>query len=606
MEPANKYPFAGAFVMNDGHCLFSVWAPLAENVQLILEDDYREQAFPLDKDDSGYWRIILPDIPPGTRYRYSVDGMEALPDPASRRQPDGVHGASEVVDPHFTWTDNGWKGIPLRDMVIYELHTGCFTPEHSFEGIMKRLPYLSAIGVNTIELMPVAQFPGKRNWGYDGVFPFAVHNTYGTPAQLKTLVNAAHLHGIAVVLDVVYNHLGPEGNYLEQYGPYFTEKYKTPWGKALNFDDAWCDGVRSFYINNALMWLNEFRMDGLRIDAVHAIWDCGATHFMEELSGAVQQLESISGRKKVLIAEIDYNAPRYIKPTTEGGYGLSGQWTDEFHHALHALLTNETNGYYADFGNVAPFVKSLRESYVYTGEYSQVRNRKFGRSPEQLPYHQFVVFTQNHDQIGNRLKGERLSSLVSFDALKLAAAAMLLTAHTPMLFMGEEYGETNPFLFFTDHSDAELISKLRKGRKEEFKSFNWADEVPDPQSEAEFSKSTLSWNTDTEKAAILTRYYTHLIALRKQRAALRNTDRAATIVEEPAGKLIVFERKASGENLLVLLNFSDKPEVFHDKQYPSLKKIFDSSEAQWSLSSTDNKTSFIPPYTAVVYEIQPV
>ncbi|MGC1241015.1 MAG: alpha-amylase family glycosyl hydrolase, partial [Chryseosolibacter sp.] len=331
-----KYPPVGSAVKRDT-CCFTVWAPFRKKVEVVLEPNDTRHL--LLKNDSGYWSADVPDVKAGSDYFFLLDGDKKLPDPASRAQLQGVHGPSTVIADSFPWSDDHWKGLPLGDMIIYELHVGTFTASHDFDGVISKIPYLRNLGINAIELMPVSQFPGTRNWGYDGVFPFAVQASYGGAEGLKRLVNEAHRQGIAIILDVVYNHQGPEGNYLSEYGPYFTDKYKTGWGQAINFDDAWCDGVRNFYWQNALMWLDEFRMDGLRLDAVHAIWDFSARPFMEELSASVKALEKNSGRKKVLIAEFDLNNPRYISSPDKGGYGLDGQWVDEFHHSLHSLVT---------------------------------------------------------------------------------------------------------------------------------------------------------------------------------------------------------------------------------------------------------------------------
>ena len=360
------HPFVGAF-LKERSCAFTVWAPHRKKVEVFLPG--ANVSHLMTKNDFGYWSVGLDGIDAGSPYFFVLDDGKKFPDPASRAQPDGVHGASSVVPQDYNWTDNGWKGFALGEMLLYEVHVGAFSPSRNFEGIIKRLEYLKDLGVNTIELMPVAQFPGDRNWGYDGVCPFAVQWSYGGPTGLKKLVDAAHSAGIAVVLDVVYNHQGPEGNYLGEFGPYFTDKYKTGWGKAINYDDAWCDGVRNFYWQNALMWLDEFHLDGLRLDAVHAIWDFSARPFIEELTVRVRKLEETTGRKKVLIAEFDLNNPRYITSPAKGGYGLDGQWIDEYHHAIHSLLTGETDGYYEDFGDTDHLARSLRDSYVYTGQY---------------------------------------------------------------------------------------------------------------------------------------------------------------------------------------------------------------------------------------------
>lgn len=562
----------------------------------------------MQKDEMGYWRTIAGNIQAGARYWYTLDDRIMRPDPASRHQPDGVHGASAVVDTHFEWTDTCWKGLPLSDMIIYELHTGAFTPQGNFQGIISRLGYLQSLGINAIEIMPIAQFAGRRNWGYDGVYHFAIQNSYGATSDLKQLVDACHRHGIAVILDVVYNHAGPEGNYLRDFGPYFTDKYKTPWGECVNFDDAWCDGVRNYVIQNALQWLDEFHIDALRLDAVHAIRDFSAKHIMEELSEQVRALEQRTGRKKVLIAELDLNNPRYITPIEKGGYGMDGQWIDEFHHALHAMITGETNGYYEDFGGLEKLAKAFQHSYVYTGEYSPHRKKHFGIEPRDNPYSQFVVFTQNHDQVGNRLLGDRLTTMLSPEALKLAAATMLLSPHVPFLFMGEEYGEKNPFLFFTDYCDQPLIDALCDGRKNEFAYFNWEGEALNPQDEAVFRQSMLGWKTDDMPG--LLNFYRHLIHLRKTHPAMQNFERGKAvkniIVRDP---ILHFERHAKDQVLVAYLHFGQSPSTLVNDGSFVLKKLVDSSDQAWDGAGSQlpccvqPKQSFlINPLSAIVFE----
>ncbi len=471
----------GANYQGDSQCQFTVWAPLLTDVKLKLLTP-QERLIPLQQNLQGYWSVLVSDCPPGTRYLYRLDDKERA-DPASFYQPDGVHKASEVIDhTAFSWTDTDWTPPPFPDWVIYELHVGAFTPDGSFHAIIPRLPRLKELGVNAIEIMPVAQFPGERNWGYDGTYPFAVQQSYGGPTGLKTLVNACHEAGIAVVLDVVYNHFGPEGNYTRDFGPYFTDRYQTPWGSAINFDGSYCDGVRNFMIENALYWLHHFHIDALRLDAVHAIYDLSAKHLLAELSERVQELMQTQGQGRYLIAESDLNDPRIIRPHHQGGYGMDAQWSDEFHHALHALLTGERSGYYEDFGSCHHLAKVLHQRYVYTGDYSPHRKRRFGADASDRPTHQFVVCNQNHDQVGNRMLGERLSQLVSFEALKLTAATMLLSPYTPMLFMGEEYGEEAPFLYFIDHGDPDLVEAVREGRKREFAAFHAQGSPPDAKS----------------------------------------------------------------------------------------------------------------------------
>lgn len=589
-------------------CTFTVWAPLKKNVELILEEGKKHHA--MDKDDFGYWNVTVRDVKPGARYFFKLDDNKTLPDPASRVQPDGVHGPSAVEPESYPWTDDSWRGLPLGEMVIYELHVGTFTSTHTFEGVIGKLTYLKELGINTIELMPVAQFPGDRNWGYDGVYPFAAQKSYGGVAGLKKLVDEAHNAGIAVILDVVYNHQGPEGNYLGEYGPYFTDKYKTGWGQALNFDDALCDGVRNFYWQNALMWLDEFHIDGLRLDAVHAIWDFSARHFIEELSSKVRTLEEKSGLRKILIAEFDLNNPRYIQKPSKGGYGLHGQWIDEFHHALHSLVTGETDGYYEDFGDTEHLARSLSNSYVHTGQYSVHRKKLFGREPKDTTFDQFVVFAQNHDQTGNRMLGDRLASLTSFEGLKLAAATYLLSPHVPMLFMGEEYGEKRPFQYFISHTDKKLVELVRKGRKEEFSYFKWQGEVPDPQSEKTFGQCMLSWDLDsTNEAKSLLSFYKHLIEFRKSRPAMRGRTRDTLRVLSSENGVICFERHHENDYLLIVLNFNKEIYTYTNKSGHTLRSIFDSGATSWGGPVTTGahtvatgNTIDLQPQSALIFE----
>ncbi len=495
------------------------WSPLATSAGIeIKEKGY----FPLEKRDYGYWEGVFSSIEAGDRYMVVIDEKQKIPDPASLCQPDGVHEASRVLDAgSFPTADTSWKCPAPADLIIYELHTGTFSPEGTFKGIINKLDYLCDLGINAIELMPVARFPGSRNWGYDGVYPFAVHDAYGGPQELARLVSACHEKGIAVILDVVYNHLGPEGNYLPVAAPYFTDKYRTPWGSAVNLDDAWCNGVRRYFIENALMWLRDFDIDGLRLDAVHAMWDFGTKHFLAEMAESVERLKRHNGKTHFLIAECDLNDVKFITPQAEGGIGLDAQWCDEFHHALHARLTGERTGYYSDFGDSGSMADSFNKAYVYDGKYSFFRKRIFGSSTGGIPGSRFIVCTQNHDQIGNRMLGERLSSLVDYESLKLAAGAMFFSPFVPMLFMGEEYGEEAPFLYFTSHGDKNLIEAVREGRKKEFSDFMSGEGPPDAQSEDTFKRSMLRWdfNGDEKKKKLLD-YYKKLISLKKTHPAL--------------------------------------------------------------------------------------
>jgi maltooligosyltrehalose trehalohydrolase len=600
------FPAVGVHCGNNNVCAFTVWAPLRKKVELL----YSGNQIAMNRDEMGYWSVTLPDIHESTEYYYLLDGERKLPDPASRHQPKGVHGASAVAGTYFRWTDNEWKGLSVTDMVLYEIHVGTFTPQGDFDGVVSKLEYLSTLGVNAIELMPVAQFPGTRNWGYDGVYPFCAQDSYGGINGLKRLVDEAHRQGMAIILDVVYNHLGPEGNYLAEFGPYFTDKYKTNWGRAINYDDAWCDGVRNFFWQNAMMWLNEFHIDGLRLDAVHSIWDNSAKHFVHALAEQVKELARSSGRKKVLIAEFDLNNPRYISAPEKGGYGLDAQWTDEFHHALHSIVTGEVDGYYEDFGDIGHLAKSFRDSYVYTGQYSLHRKKTFGLEPKHNSYDQFIVFAQNHDQVGNRLPGDRLSMQLSFEKLKLTAATYLLSPHIPMLFMGEEYGERNPFQYFISHGEEQLIDSIRKGRKDEFAYFNWRDEIPDPQSEATFRKCVLSWNYDEDPESVaLLALYKFLIEFRKQRKAMKGTCRDTLAVLPCQGRVIAFERNFADDHLLIILNFDDGMADYELSSSKNYRPVIDTSCSAWkgpyhAAASVRENFVTVNPTSATVFELE--
>jgi maltooligosyltrehalose trehalohydrolase len=577
----------GVKYLGKGLCDFTVWAPFALSVDLKIEAP-EQRVVPLRNSKHGYWHVRAERCRPGTRYRYRLDGERERPDPASQYQPDGVHGPSEVVDhTAFRWTDHGWNGLPLPSMVLYELHTGTFTREGTFDAIIPRLGELKDLGINTIELMPVAQFPGGRNWGYDGVYPYAVQNSYGGPEGLKRLVNACHRLELAVVLDVVFNHLGPEGNYLWDFGPYFTDRYKTPWGSAINFDGPYSDEVRTYFIGSALQWITEYRLDGLRIDAVHGIFDFSAKHFLQDLGEAVHFQAQALRRNIFVIPESDLNDARIIRPAEIGGYGLDAQWNDDFHHALHTLVTGEKIGYYEDFDGRGRLEKAWREGFVYSGEYSRFRKRRHGNSSKDRPAHQFVVFSQNHDQVGNRMKGERMPKLASFEALKLAAAAVILSPNIPLLFMGEEYGEVNPFYYFVSHSDADLIEAVRRGRKEEFKAFTWEGEPPDPQSEETFQQSKLRRERSIEgDHKVLLAFYARLLRLRREVPALAELDRGRLRAATDPGTGIISLERWSGlgaSHICALFNFDKDGRQL---PFPNIEgrwgMLLDSSDAVWS------------------------
>ncbi len=570
--------------MGDGRCHFTVWAPFVQQMEVKVVSP-QEKIVPLERDERGYHQAAVEGVEPGTLYLYRLDGRKERPDPASRFQPEGVHGPSQIVDPHFVWQDERWRGLPLVDYVIYELHVGTFTPEGTFEAIIPHLPDLKDLGITVIELMPVAQFPGSRNWGYDGTYPFAVQNSYGGPEGLKRLVNSCHQAGLAVVLDVVYNHLGPEGNYLADFGPYFTARYRGPWGNPINFDGPYSDEVRSFFIANGLYWVTEFHLDGLRLDAVHGILDFSAQPFLEELALAVHDRAERLNRRVYLIPESDLNDTRLVRARELGGFGLDCQWNDDFHHSLHTLLTGEQTGYYQDFGRLRDLAKTFSEGFVYSGEYSRYRKRRHGNSSRHIPAERFIVFAQNHDQVGNRAQSERLSELVSFEAQKLAAGVVLLSPFIPLLFMGEEYGETARFYYFISHSDPDLIEAVRRGRRNEFASFRWQGELPDPQDEATFLRSKLNRDLRFQgQHKVLYSFYSELIRLRRELSTLRVLDKERMEVTGLEEEQVLLWRRWSAEHEAVAVFHFGKEKKSLSLPLPSgsWRKQLDSADDTWS------------------------
>jgi maltooligosyltrehalose trehalohydrolase len=582
MPPSNaiaKESRLGANRLPNGEWGFLVWAPNANALSVHIKGGHGER-FPMEPLNDGYHRAAL-RLNAGSQYLYRLEDGRELPDPASRFQPEGVHGPSELVDLNaFRWTDHDWKGVPLERSVFYEVHVGTYTPEGSFDAVIHYLPELADLGVTTIELMPIAQFPGARNWGYDGVYPFAVQNSYGGPESLHRLVNAAHACGLAVALDVVYNHLGPEGNYLNAYGPYFTDRYRTPWGEAINFDGAGSNEVRRFFIENALYWIENYHIDALRLDAVHGIFDFGALHVLAELKSAVAKLSKKLGKQLHLIAESDLNDSRILHDPNVGGYGLDAQWSDDFHHALHALLTKEELGYYKDFQGVEPLAQTLRQGWYYDGKYSRFRQRRHGNSPHGISASHFVVCNQNHDQVGNRAAGERLNTLVSFDAMKVAAGLTVLSPFVPLLFMGEEYGETAPFQYFTSHGDPALVEAVRRGRREEFAAFGWKDSVPDPQSDETFSRSMLNHLLKAkEPHRTMWEFYRQLIRIRREH---RLGDANVWKVSELGDCSLLLVPEREGEQLAAVFNLADSAVTVDSPQISGTWTILiDSADARW-------------------------
>ncbi|MGH9712754.1 MAG: malto-oligosyltrehalose trehalohydrolase [Candidatus Acidiferrales bacterium] len=573
----------GANISQDGGCNFLVWAPWVQTVCLHLLSPLN-RFVPMHREENGYFHLHLSDVPSGALYLYQLDNGEERPDPASRFQPQGVHGPSEVVDSRFDWEDESWHGMELQNFVFYEIHTGTFTPEGTFEAIISRLAELKDLGISAVELMPVAQFPGSRNWGYDGVFPFAVQESYGGPQGLKRLVNACHRIGLAAVLDVVYNHLGPEGNYLGRFGPYFTDAYSTPWGEAINFDHSQSDQVRRYFIENALYWVNEFHFDALRLDAVHAITDMSARPFLRELAAAVHQEGERLHRNVYLIPESNQNDARLVASDSVCGFGLDALWNDDFHHALHVLLTGEHDGYYADFGTVSQLACAISEGFIYTGQYSQFRGMRHGNSSAAMAAEKFVVFIQNHDQVGNRRLGDRFAALVPFEALKLAAGFVILSPFLPLLFMGEEYGETAPFQYFVSHGDTGLIEAVRKGRRDEFSRFDWHGELPEPQDESTFLRSRLSWELrNTPPHSYLLALYKELLRLRREHPVLSSLDKNSLEVlafEHP--KLLLMRRWHASREIVALFHFG-KEAALLKSPFPvgRWEKLLDSADPPW-------------------------
>jgi maltooligosyltrehalose trehalohydrolase len=595
-------------VIDKQGCHFSVWAP--EEKAMTLHLLAGNTGIAMQKNEAGYFEIHAEGVQAGDRYYYMPEGKRNYPDPCSCFQPNGVHGPSEVVDhQEHHWQDSSWKGKPLASLIFYEVHVGAFTPEGTFESIIPRLDEIAAVGINALELMPVAQCPGTRNWGYDGVFLYAVQQSYGGPAGLKKLVDACHRRGIAVFLDVVYNHLGREGNCLPAYGPYLSETYCTPWGKALNFDGAWSDGVREFVIGNVLYWAEHFHLDGLRLDAVHEIYDRNAITLWDELHAVVRQWEQQSGRPFYLIAESDLNSPRTVSPPESGGQGFDAQWLDDFHHALYVLLDLEGRRHYRDYGELQQLARAYTEGFVFNGDYVHFRHRRHGASSSGLPGDRFVVFNQNHDLPGNRPGGERLSVLVDFERLKLAAAAVLLSPYIPMLFMGEEYGENAPFYFFSDYGDPKVADELRASRKKQFAGFGWDAAAPDPQKEETFLSCQLKWGLRGEgQHRILLDWHRRLIGLRQTHPLLmdRSKKNLRADLLSTVGLAILRHSTDRRQQLLCLFNFSAAglATVIPYTADAPWTKVLSSQDGALPQTIDSDGTVRLPPWSASVYAIE--
>ncbi|MDJ1484755.1 malto-oligosyltrehalose trehalohydrolase [Cytophagaceae bacterium YF14B1] len=579
--------FVGAEYLGNNRCAFTVWAPQKKSMTLHFVYP-KERKIEMKKNEQGYFNVLLDEVSPGDRYFFAPDGdkIEHYPDPGSYYQPEGVTGPSQIIDhTAYHWQDQQWRGIPFNELIFYELHVGLFTPEGTFEAIIPHLDELVAIGINALQLMPVNQFPGSRNWGYDGVYPYAVQHSYGGPEGLKKLVDACHQKGIAVFLDVVYNHLGPEGNYFDKFGPYTTNAYCTPWGDAINFDKEYSDGVRDFFSNNPVFWFELYHIDGLRFDAIHLMYDHNAVTIWNEMHTKVHMCEQQMGRPLYLVAESDFNSPKVMQVPEVGGLGFHAQWLDDFHHAMYVLLDKKGLHRYEDFGQMEQLAKAFKEGFVHTGEYVKARKRKYGTSAAGLSGDKFIVFTMNHDQAGNRVKGERLSKLVDFERLKVAAAGMLLSPYLPMLFMGEEYAEDVPFFYFIDYSEKGLIKMVQKSRKEQLAGYGDVGNPPDPQAEATFKACILQWDKRRKgKHASMLEWYKTLIAVRKQYEVLQNyakNDLTVTVLGQ-SGIALLRQSKDGQQKLVCLLNLKDATIEY---TFPSLsgswEKVLDSKDAQW-------------------------
>jgi maltooligosyltrehalose trehalohydrolase len=589
----------GAVRQPNGDTDFIVWAPTASSIALKLVDDSRPLV-PMQPSGNGYYHATVANLSPAARYFYRLNDAVDRPDPASRFQPEGVHGPSAVADSHFTWTDQQWHGRVWEEFVIYESHVGTFSSVGTFEAMIEHLDELVSLGVTAIQLMPVAQFPGGRNWGYDGVHPYAPQNTYGGPRGLKSLVDACHARSLAVVLDVVYNHVGPEGNYLAEFGPYFTDRHRTGWGPAINFDGPGSDAVRDFFVGNATYWLDEFHIDALRLDATHAIFDESARPLLGELADAVRECGRRLNRSVYTIAEHHSNDPRIVRLPQLGGYGLDALLLDDFQHALQALLTGEQSAYYGDFGRLSDFSKAYQSGFVLTGQHSKYRGCRWGGASAEIPADRFVAFAGNHDTVGNRPRAERLGRLVDFNELKLAAAATILSPAIPFLFMGEEYDDPAPFYFFTSHIDPGLAAAVRTGREREFAEYGWPATGVDPQSPETFAASRLTRSLAASgRHAVLWRFYRELLRLRREMPAIRQPAREHSRVTVLEGeRVLLAQRQGGGEAVFICWNFGDAPQDLspHLPSEVAWQVLLDSSELRWC--DVDDAAKSAPPRPA--------
>ena len=581
--------------LHDGGVTFRVWAPRCRSIDVVIEG---RRPLPLAARPDSIFEIPVPGVTAGARYQYRLDGVRYRPDPVSRWQPEGVHGPSVIVDPReFVWTDQAFRGHPLADLVFYELHVGTFTTAGTFEAIIPRLGALAELGVTAVELMPVAEFPGSRNWGYDGVHLYAPQSTYGGPRGLRRLVDACHRAGLSVILDVVYNHLGPEGNYLAEYGPYFTDRYRTPWGGAVNFDGPDAGGVRRHFVENACMWVREFHIDGVRLDAIHAIYDTSPVHILTEMAEAARKLAGEIGRPFHVIAESHDNDRRLVLPPEQGGVGLDGVWSDDFHHAVHVRLTGETGGYYADFGDPLLLPRAIADGFAFQGQPSQYFGHARGTPSADLGGEHFVAALQNHDQVGNRAQGDRLGTIVSFEAVKMAAALLFTAPALPLLFMGEEYGETAPFQFFTSFIDRGLAESVRQGRSREFSRFAWQGAVPDPGEPSTFVRSRLNHSlAQAPRHRELLDYYRRWIALRRNHRALGPHAKDRTEAAIDGDVLTIRRAGVRGGRVMLVANLSAERRPAPD--LAGWRVLMDSADPRWA----GNGDAPLGPFQALLVE----
>lgn len=587
---------------NNGTAVFTLWAPIHKKMQIKVSDGKKAAVYDMVKDGE-YFTLTLNNVKPQTSYAYIINGKE-LGDPASRFQPRGVHGPSQIADLSFKW--HPYKAPLMKDLIIYEMHVGAFTKEGTFASAIKKLPEVKAAGINAVEILPVAQCAGERNWGYDGVYPFATAAQYGGYKGLMEFVNAAHKLGLAVILDVVYNHLGPEGNYVDNFAPYYTGKYTNPWGKALNFDSCYCDGVHNYFLENARFWLEDMHIDGLRLDAIDMISDLGTRHIMAQLSAVKTMVEKRVKSNKWLIAESDLNNTKILDPYSKNGYNLDGQWTNDFHHSLQALFTGDTFGYYKDYNCVEDIALAIDNTFRYNWKYSKFRGRHHGSDAKNVPGSKFVVYTQNHDQVGNRKTSDRLTTIIGLKGAKTASMLMMLTPYVPMLFMGEEYGETAPFMFFCDFKDEHLINAVKKGRAREYELADYKL-LPDPFHIDTLNKSKLNHNLkNTKEHKEVFNYYKKLIKLRKTVPyfAELNKKTTKTFFDEESRVLIMTR---ASKKALVIVNLSDKPATlsFNSPQFKQarLNKEYNLLLANGSFPKKLTQTLNLKPYDGAVYAV---